>query len=155
MRLYRVLRDGRLAEVAGTTDLLPARHHSSEPPGGEQAALRARFGPDTKMVDAREPTLFETMIGCDSIVHVRLADGSEIGCGIGWHGPVPFVLPAAFPRFAVPLVLSRENEAAVQVVLTRDNLVRHERGWTRRASRWWRAAAAVPSCSCCGRTTAR
>ena len=126
VRLYRVLRDGRLAEVAGTTNSLPARHHSSEPPGGEQAALRARFGPDTKMVDAREPTLFETMIGCDSIVHVRLADGSEIGCGIGWHGPVPFVLPAAFPRFAVPLVLSRENEAAVQVVLTRDNLVRHE-----------------------------
>jgi hypothetical protein len=126
VRLYRVLRDGRLAEVAGTTDTLPARRHASEHLAGEQAALRARFGPDARVIDAREPTLFETMVGCDSILHVRLADGGEIGCGIGWHGPVPFVLPAAFPRFAVPLVLSPENEAAVQAILARDNLVRHE-----------------------------
>ncbi len=126
VRLYRVSRDGRLIEVAGTTDTLPPRRHASEHLAGEQAALRARFGPDARMIDAREPTLFESMVGLDSILHVRLADGSEIGCGIGWHGPVPFVLPAAFPRFAAPLALSIENEAAVQAVLARDNLVRHE-----------------------------
>ena len=144
VRLYRVLRDGRLAEVAGTTTrcrpgtIHPNRQVASKPRCVHASGRTPRWSMPAK------PTLFETMIGCDSIVHVRLADGSEIGCGIGWHGPVPFVLPAAFPRFAVPLVLSRENEAAVQVVLTRDNLVRHERGWTRRASRWWRAAAGCP-----------
>jgi hypothetical protein len=121
-----VLRDGRLAEVAGTTDTLPPRRHASEHFAGEQLAVRTQFGPDARMIDAREPTLFETMAGFDSILHVRLEDGSEVGCGIGWHGPVPFVLPAAFPRFAVPLVLSPENEAAVQAVLARDGLVRHE-----------------------------
>lgn len=126
VRIYRVLRDGRLTEVAGTSDVLPARRHTSEHLAGEQGALRAQFGPAARMIDAREPTLFETMAGFDSIVHVRLEDGREIGCGIGWHGPVPFVLPAEFPRFAAPLTLAPENEAAVQAVLARDNLVRHE-----------------------------
>jgi hypothetical protein len=126
VRLYHVLRDGTLAEVAGTTDLLPAGRRASERLGGEQAAVRAWFGPDAKVIDSREPTLSETMVGCDSILHVRLADGGEVGCGIGWHGPVPFVLPAAFPRVAVPPVLSPETEAAVQAVLTREHLARHE-----------------------------
>ena len=131
VRFYRVTRDGRLTEVAGSTNTLPARRHSSEHFAGEQAALRAQFGPDVRMIDAREPTLFESMVGLDGILHVRLADGSEVGCGIGWHGPVPFVLPAAFPRFAAPLTLSAENEAAVQATLARDGLVRHERGCSR------------------------
>lgn len=126
VRFYRVARDGRLIEVAGTTDTLPARRHASQHFAGEQAALRARFGPAARMIDAREPTLFETMVGLDSILHVRLPDGSEVGCGIGWHGPVPFVLPAAFPRFSTSLALSAEHEAAVQATLARDNLVRHE-----------------------------
>jgi hypothetical protein len=126
VRCYRVLRDGRLAEVAGTTDILPARRHASVHFAGELSAVRAQFGPEVQIIDAREPTLLEAMVGLDGILHVRLTDGREIGCGIGWHGPVPFVLPAAFPRFAAPLVLSPENEAAVQAVLERDNLVRHE-----------------------------
>lgn len=126
VRFYRVLRDGRLTEVAGTSDVLPPRRHASEHLAGEQSALRAQFGPAARMIDAREPTLFETMAGFDSIVHVRLEDGREIGCGIGWHGPVPFVLPADFPRFAAPLALAPENAAAVQAMLARDNLVRHE-----------------------------
>jgi hypothetical protein len=50
----------------------------------------------------------------------------EAGCGIGWHGPVPFVLAAAFPRFGAPLALTPENESAVQHLLLRDGLVRHE-----------------------------
>ena len=123
---FRVSRDGTLIEVAGITDTLPARRPASEHFAGELAVLRARFGPDVRMIDAREPTLLESMVGLDSIVHVRLLDGRKIGCGIGWHGPVPFVLPAAFPRFAKPLALPAETEAAVQAVLAHDNLVRHE-----------------------------
>ncbi|HVC62617.1 MAG TPA: hypothetical protein VND19_19905 [Acetobacteraceae bacterium] len=126
VRFYRVSRDGRLTEIAATTDTLPARRRDPEHFAGEQLALRAQFGPDARIVDVREPTLFETMAGFDSILHVRLADGREVGCGVGWHGPVPFVLRADFPRFDIPLALSSENEAAVQALLDRDNLVRHE-----------------------------
>jgi hypothetical protein len=126
VRCYRVSRDGRLVELAGSADSLATRRHASEQFAGEQAALQARFGPATRVVDAREPTLLETMVGFDTIVHVRLDDGRELGCGIGWHGPVAFVLPADFPRFAAPLALSPENEAAVQTVLAHENLARHE-----------------------------
>jgi len=126
VRLYRVRRDGRLAEVVGSADTLPQRHLTADHFAGEQCALQAQFGRETRMLDAREPLLFEAMVGLDSILHVRLADGREIGCGIGWHGPLPFVLAADFPRFSAPLLLAPEHEAAVQEVLARDNLVRHE-----------------------------
>jgi len=125
-RFYRVRRDGRLAEIAARSETLSARHLPPEHFAAEQNAIRAQFGPQARMVDAREPTLFESMVGLDSILHVRLVDGQEIGCGIGWHGPVPFVLAADFPRFARPLILAPENEAAVQALLVQDDLVRHE-----------------------------
>ena len=125
-RFYRVRRDGRLAEIAATTETLSARHLPPEHFAAEQAAIRAEFGPAARLIDAREPTLFEAMVGLDSILHVRLADGQEIGCGIGWHGPLPFVLAADFPRFGRPLLLAPENEAAVRALLVQDDLVRHE-----------------------------
>ncbi|HTZ71986.1 MAG TPA: hypothetical protein VMB71_15115 [Acetobacteraceae bacterium] len=126
VRFYRVRRDGRLAEVAGSAETTIPRRITAEHFAGEEHAVRVHFGPKTRMSDAREPTLFESMIGLDSILHVRLDDGREIGCGVGWHGPVPFVLAADFPRFAMPLMMAPENEAAVQDLLARDNLVRHE-----------------------------
>lgn len=126
VRLYHALRDGRLAEAAGITDMLPARRHAAEHFAGEQQAVRAQFGSGVRIIDAREPTLFETMAGFDSILHVRLADGRELGCGVLWHGPVPLVMAGAFPRFAAPLVLAPDDEAAVQAVLDRDGLMRHE-----------------------------
>jgi len=126
VRFYRVRRDGRLAEVAGSAETVAPRRITPEHFAGEEHAVQAHFGPKAHMVDAREPILFESMIGLDSILHVRLEDGQEIGCGVGWHGPVPFVLVADFPRFTTPLVLAPENEAAVQELLARENLVRHE-----------------------------
>ena len=125
-RFYRVRRDGRLAEIAGTPETPSARRLPPEHFAAEQNAIRVQFGPGARLVDAREPTLFESMVGLDSILHVRLVDGEEIGCGIGWHGPVPFVLAADFARFARPLILAPENEAAVQALLVQDDLVRHE-----------------------------
>jgi hypothetical protein len=125
-RVYRVRRDGRLAEVAASTEALPARRHASEQLAGEQRAVSAHFGGDVAIIDAREPTLLESMAGLDSILHVSLAGGHEIGCGIGWHGPLAVVLAADFPRFAAPLALAPQNQAAIQAVMDRDGLVRHE-----------------------------
>ena len=155
VRCYRVSRDGRLAEVAGTSDMLPARRHASEHLAGELTALRAQVAQEAQIVDAREPTLLETMVGFDGILHVRLKDGREIGCGIGWHGPVPYVLSAAFPRFAAPLALAPENEAAVHAVLVRDNLVRHETRLDPQGLAVVARRRGGTNCSCCGRMPGR
>jgi hypothetical protein len=126
VRVYRVLRDGRLAEVAASTDALPQRRRAPEHFAGEQRALRDRFGPAARIIDVRQPTLFEDIAGLDSIAHVRRPDGREVGCGIGWHGTIPFILEADFPRFGAPLSLAPEDEAAVEALLAQHELVRHE-----------------------------
>jgi hypothetical protein len=126
VRFYRVQRDGRLTEVAGSSDGLPPRHHAPEQFAGEHKAVRERYGAAARVIDAREPTLFEEMVGLNGIVHVRLPDGRELGCGIGWHGPIPFILEADFPRFSAPLALPPEDEAAIEAMLTQHDLVRHE-----------------------------
>ena len=124
VRLYRSHLDGRLTEIAPSADL-PAP--GVRAPGhfvGEHKALQARFGETVGIVDAREPTLFEDMIGLSSIVHVRAPDGREVGCGIGWHGTMPFVLEADFPRFATQLALQPEDAAAVDAAVRANDLVR-------------------------------
>ena len=126
VRLYRVLRDGRLTEVAASTDALPMRRRAPEHFAGEQRALRERFGAMARIVDVRQPTLFEDMAGLDSIAHVHRPDDRETGCGIGWHGTIPFILEAEFPRFGAPLNLAPEDEAAVETLLLLHGLVRHE-----------------------------
>lgn len=78
------------------------------------------------MIDSREPTLFEDMVGLSTIVHVQTPDGLERGCGVGWHGNLPFILEADFPRFAGPPALPPEDETAVVAALQGDELVRGE-----------------------------
>ncbi|HEY1932674.1 MAG TPA: hypothetical protein VGG99_11720 [Acetobacteraceae bacterium] len=126
VRVYRVLRDGRLSEVAASTDVLPPRRRAPEHFAGEQRALRERFGPAARIIDVRQPTLFEDIAGLDSIAHVRASDGRVVGCGIGWHGTIPFILEADFPRFGAPLSLAPEDEVAVEALLAEHDLVRHE-----------------------------
>ncbi len=126
VRLYRSHLDGRLTEIAPAADSAPLRPRPPEQFAGEHKALQARFGAGIHILNSREPTLFEDMIGLSTIVHLRTGDGREIGCGIGWHGNVPFVLEADFPRFAGPLELSAEDEASLNAVLRHDDLVRGE-----------------------------
>lgn len=126
IRLYRVQRDGRLAEVAASTDSIPPRRRAPEHFAGEQRGLRERFGPDVRIIDVRQPTLLEDLAGLDSIAHVRLAGGQEVGCGIGWHGTLPFIVEADFPRFGAPLSLPPDEDIAVDALIARHNLVRHE-----------------------------
>ncbi|HET8995889.1 MAG TPA: hypothetical protein VFN42_04415 [Acetobacteraceae bacterium] len=127
VRLYRVLRDGQLAQMGLSPQVLPPpAARGAEPFAGELQALERRFGPGLQVLDAREPTLFEDVAGLASIIHIRLPDGRELACGIGWHGTTPIILVADFPRFDVALALPPVEETAVQDALRRLGLVRHE-----------------------------
>lgn len=126
VRLYRSDIDGRLTEIAPAANTAPPRVQSREQFAGELRALQARFGLSLRILDTREPTLFEDMVGLSSIVHARVANSRDIACGIGWHGNVPFVLEADFPRFAAPFRLPSEDAAALDIALRENNLVRGE-----------------------------
>jgi hypothetical protein len=126
VRLFRSHPDGRLTEIAPAADSTPLRPRPPEQFAGEHKALQARFGAGIHILDSREPTLFEDMIGLSTVVHLRAGDGREVSCGIGWHGNVPFVLDADFPCFAGPQELSPEDEALLSTALRHDDLVRGE-----------------------------
>jgi hypothetical protein len=126
VRLYRSHLDGRLTESDPSADLPAPGVRAPEHFAGEHKALQARFGETVAIVDGREPTLFEDMIGLSSIVHVHAPDGREVACGIGWHGTMPFVLEADFPRFATQLALQPDDAAAVDTAVRANDLVRGE-----------------------------
>jgi hypothetical protein len=126
VRLYRSHLDGRLTEIAPSADMAAPRVRSPEQFAGEHKELQARFGDSVRILDTREPTLFEDMIGLSSIVHVRTAEGREVGCGVGWHGAMAFVLEANFPRFATQFTLEPQDAAAVDAATAANGLVRGE-----------------------------
>lgn len=126
VRLYRAQRNGRLVEVAASPEVTPPWPRLATPFAGEMAALRASHGDAVELLDLREPTLFEEMAGLSAVAHLRLPDGRETACGIGWFGTMAFVLEAAFPRFGVRLELAPGDAAAVDRVLRDNRLVRHD-----------------------------
>lgn len=126
VHLYRSHPDGRLVEVSPNTDIAAPRLRSPTQFAGERKVLQARFGPTAAILEAREPTLCEDMVGLSSVAHVRTPEGRTIGCGIGWFGDMAFVLEADFPRFSTPLELTDTDEAAVDAALRDNNLVRGE-----------------------------
>ncbi len=128
VRLYRSHPDGSLAEITPNpdTDITAPRLRSATQFAGDRKALQLRFGPTIAILDSREPTLFEDMVGLSSIAHVRTPDGRTVGCGIGWFGDMAFVLEADFPRFSTPLELPDKDEAAVDTALRDNDLIRGE-----------------------------
>ena len=126
VRLYQARLDGRLVEAMPSEDTCPVRVPLPERFAAERKVLRARFGKSVRVLDTREPTLFEDMAGFSSIVHVRAEAGREVGCGILWHGDVPVMLEADFPRLGAPLALLPEDEAAVDAAIKANQLVRGE-----------------------------
>ena len=126
VRLYRSRVDGRLNEIPPSAETPPPRVRSPEQFAGEQQALQARFGETVQVLDVREPLLFEDMVGLSSIAHVRTEDGREVGCGVGWHGSMPFVLEAEFPRFGMQLALLPEDSEAIDAAVRANNLMRGE-----------------------------
>ncbi|HTI80108.1 MAG TPA: hypothetical protein VL614_06615 [Acetobacteraceae bacterium] len=126
VRLYRSDLAGNLTEIAPATGIAPPRLRPPDLFAGEHKAVQARFGPHVRIIDWREPTLFEDMVGLSGIAHLRTTDGREIGCGIGWFGDMPFVLEAAFPRFSTAVQLTDSEAAAVETALRDNDLVRGE-----------------------------
>lgn len=126
VRLYRATRNGKLQEIAPSPR--PSGAIGGEQPAflGEQQALERHFGNGIEILDARQPTLFEDIIGLSSVAHLRLPDSTEMTSGVGWHGTTPYVLVADFPRLGVVPELPPPDEAAVRQALLQRNLVRHE-----------------------------
>ena len=129
VRRYRAARDGRLTELppGDATGVSPSpTDMDTDSFAGEDAAVHAFLGPDTVIDDRRSPSLFEDLLGLSAIIHVRRPDGMEIGCGIGWHGGIAFVLAADFPRHGGELAPPPELEAAVEAAIRTRHLIRHE-----------------------------
>lgn len=130
VRRYRASADGRLSEVPAedATGVAPPPPPSldTESFAGEDAAVLEFLGPETVILDRRVPTLFEELAGFSGVIHVRRTDGSEVGCGVGWHGGTPFVLVADFPRFGRPLSPPPELQAAVESAVRTRDLIPYE-----------------------------
>ena len=92
----------------------PTEAVDAEAFAGEDAAVHDYLGDGAIILDRRTPTLFEDLDRSERH-HPRAAgsDGTEIGCGVGWHGGIPFVLAADFPRDGRPLAPPPDLEAAV------------------------------------------
>jgi hypothetical protein len=124
------LPNGHLAEVNADPEV-PCARQLGRPRNlglfeGEEQALRAAIGPSPTLLDHREACPIEARIGLSSIVHLRRVNGAMLNCGIGWHGPLPYVLVANFPRLPSDRVLSPADEAAVVATIAAYGLVRHE-----------------------------
>jgi hypothetical protein len=129
VRRYKALRDGRLAELPAEDDpgaSLPPAEPDAEGFAGEDAAVHTWLGEGTVILDRRNPTFFEDLLGLTAIIHARRRDGTETGCGVGWHGGTAFVLTANFPRHGGNLAPPPDLEAAAEAVMTSRDLIRLE-----------------------------
>lgn len=129
VRRYRASRDGRLTRLPAEDDTgvaPPPADADAEAFAGEDAAVREFLGQDAVILDRRPPTLFEDLVGLSGIIHLRRRDGAEIGCGVGWHGGVAFILAADFPRDGAPLAPPPDLEAAVVEAVRSRDLIRLE-----------------------------
>jgi hypothetical protein len=113
VRLYHATRSGDLREVSPMLEPRRAPTVRQRPLVGDAGTIHALFGPAARIMDARETTLIEDMIGLATILHVLLPSGLEIDCGIGWHGTTPFVLCARFPRFAAAPIVPATVQANI------------------------------------------
>jgi hypothetical protein len=141
VRLYRSSAHGTLREVTPNLDgLTPGSTMADRtmldrqpvPPSrvdhlaGEARAVRDLVGGEARILDAREPTVLEALVGLSSIMHLRTPDGVEIDCGLGWHGTTPFVLQADFPRFGALPILPAADAAAIAMAAVTAGLTLYE-----------------------------
>lgn len=134
VRLFSAEQDGTLRQASPPAlAVIPGRRRGRKHAmgfRGEDAALRAHFGSDVTVVERRSPTLAEEMVGITAVIHVRITDlnlqSRVIGCGIGWFGPLTYVLTADFPRLGQIAEFPPDIEFAIEAILSKDDLVRHE-----------------------------
>ena len=85
-------------------------------------AVQACCGDAARILETREPTVIEAMVGITSVLHVGQANEREVACGIIWHGPIAVALQAEFPRFDVEPTLSLGQSAALEALAAAEGL---------------------------------
>ena len=126
VRLYEARLDGRLTEIPPSAEMAAARARTPANFAGAYDAMRTKFGDGVQLVDTREPTLFEDLVGIANVFHVRDDAGREIGCAIIWHGDIPVILEGNFPRLGAPPDLPPGDAAAIDAAIARHCLIRGE-----------------------------
>ena len=132
-RFYQATPEGGLAEVAPTPGAPARPDPESDTAAAMRLAVQACCGEAARIVDTREPTVIEAMVGITSVLHVVQANEREASCGILWHGPIAVALQADFPRFDVEPTLSPGQSAALEALAAAAGLAvcetrRDERG---------------------------
>ena len=98
-RFYQATPEGALAEVAPTPGAAALPGPEIDTLAAMRLAVQANCGEGARILDTREPTVIEAMVGIATVLHVIQTDGREVTCGIIWHGPTAVALQADFPRF--------------------------------------------------------
>ncbi len=122
-RFYQATSAGSLAEVAATPGAAAPPGPEADAAAAMRDAVHASCGTAARILDSREPTTIEAMVGITSVLHVRQGDGREVGCGILRHGPNPIVLRADFPRFDVTPTLSAGQSGVLEALAADEGLL--------------------------------
>jgi hypothetical protein len=121
-RFYQATPEGTLAEVAPTPGN-PARPDAeTDTAAAMRLAVQACCGDAARILDTREPTVIEAMVGITSVLHVVQANDRAVSCCILWHGPTAVALQADFPRFDVEPSLSDGQSGALEALLEAEGL---------------------------------
>jgi len=122
-RFYRATPEGALAEVAATPGAAVRPGSETDATAAMRDAVHASCGKMARILDTREPTVIEAMVGITSVLHVMQEDGREVGCGILRHGPNAIALRADFPRFDVKPTLSARQSSLLDQLAATEGLV--------------------------------
>jgi len=122
-RFYQATPEGALAEIAATPGTAARPGSATDAAAAMRDAVQASCGRMARILDAREPTFIEAMVGITSVLHVMQEDGREVGCGILRHGPNAIALRADFPRFDVKPTLSARQSSLLEALAAAEGLV--------------------------------
>jgi len=122
-RFYQATPEGVLAEVAATPGATVQPGSETDAAAAMHDAVQASCGKTARILDAREPTFIEAMVGITGVLHVMQQDGREVGCGILRHGPNAIALRADFPRFDVKPTLSAHQSSLLEALAAAEGLI--------------------------------
>jgi hypothetical protein len=122
-RFYQATPEGGLAEVAPTPGAAPHAGQETGASAAVQFAVQLSCGEAAQILDSRDPTVLEAMVGITSVLQVMQADGREVACGLIWHGAMAIALQAEFPRFDVRPTLSARQSTALEALVSAEGLI--------------------------------
>jgi hypothetical protein len=126
VRFYQATPEGASAEVAPTPGATARSGPEADAAAAMRLAVQTSCGEGARILDTREPTVIEAMVGIASVLHVIQPDGREVACGIIWHGPIAVALQADFPRFDVAPTLTSRQSSMLEALLAAEGLIAGE-----------------------------